>query len=148
MSFSSSKAGSTGVMRALNCLHGRFSAAWQTINSSVFVLIVVAGKAAVDVLVLVVLELLRDGRHLRVAEIVFGSDRAVFEVRLPVGAREVEAFFLSARARAAALEAELVDAVGVPVSFDLGNAEWLLVVAHLNRETFGLVGKAAGITGS
>ena len=148
MSFSSSKAGSTGVMRALNGFNRRFSAARKSINSSVFVLVVVTGITAVNVLVLVVLELFGDGRHLRVAEIVFGSDRAVFEVRLPVGASKVETFFLRARARAAALEAELVHAVRVPVSLDLGNAERLLVVAHLNRQTFRLVGKTASITGS
>jgi len=135
-------------MRTLDSFNRRLSAARKSINSSVFVLVVVTGVAAVNVLVLVVLELFSDRRHLRIAEIVFGSDRAVFKVRLPVCASKVETFFLSARARAAALEAELVHAVRVPVGFDFGNAERLLVVAHLNRQTFRLVGKAASITGS
>jgi len=139
MSFSASKARSTGIVRAFNRLNRRFSAAWKPIDSSVFVLIVVASVAAVDMPVLVVLELVSDGRHLRVAKAVLGSDRAVLEVSLAVGADEAEAILLSARARAASFESELLFAIGIPIGLDFSNAEGLFVVADLNGKTFWIV---------
>ena len=111
VSFCSSVAASAGVMRTLNHLDGCFSAAWEAIDGSIFVLVVVASVAAVDVLVLVVLELVGDGGHLCVSEAVFVRDLAILEVGLAIGTSEVKAFFSCFRSGAASLESELVDAI-------------------------------------
>ena len=146
MSFCSSVTASAGVMRTFDCLNRRFSAAWKAINGSVFVLVVVASVAAVDVLVLIVLELVSDGCHLIVSEAVFVSNLAIFEVSLAIGTSVVEAVFWGFRSGAASLESELMNAVGIPVSFDFRNAEGLLVVTDLDGQSSRIVRQTSGIT--
>ena len=113
---------------------------WKSIYSSIFVLIIVASVAAVNMLsILVILEFLRNGRHFRVSKAVFACYRAVLEISLAIGASKREAFFLSARAGAGTLETEGMAAIRIPVGLDFSNAEWLLVVANLNGKTFWVV---------